>query len=136
MPDYPLTERALVLRPGDDVAVVIRAMAVGDVTRYEGREFRIPAAIPAGHKLALRDLPEEAPVRKYGQVIGFATQSIARGDHVHTHNLGVRPLQLEYEFGTEAQPLTPLAEPERSTFLGYRRADGRVATRNYLAIVS
>src|SRR5438067_8625143 len=136
MPLYDLTARAIVLRSGDDVAVVTRPVAEGDVLCHEGAEFRVPAAIGAGHKVALRDLPEEAPVRKYGQVIGFATQPIARGDHVHTHNLGVRPLRLEYDFSTEAQLLPELPEAERRTFLGYRRADGRVATRNYLAIVS
>src|SRR5438067_3063398 len=136
MPLYDLTARAIVLRAGDDVAVVIRALAAGDTIHHDGAEFRVPAQIPAGHKVALRDLPEEAPVRKYGQVIGFATQPIARGDHVHTHNLGVRPLRLEYDFSTEAQLLPELPEAERRTFLGYRRADGRVATRNYLAVVS
>src|SRR5438067_1394230 len=136
MPLYDLTARAIVLRSGDDVAVVTRPVAEGDVLCHEGAEFRVPAAIGAGHKVALRDLPEEAPVRKYGQVIGFATRPIARGDHVHTHNLGVRPLHLDYDFCTEAQPLPPLPEAERRTFLGYRRDDGRVATRNYLAVVS
>jgi altronate hydrolase len=133
---YELAERAIVLRTGDDVAVAARPLAAEDALWDGEREFRVGGEIPAGHKVALRGVAEGEPVRKYGQVIGFATRPIAAGDHVHTHNLAVGPLEQQYEYGTEVQELPPVATGEERTFLGYRRADGRVATRNYLAVVS
>ena len=108
-----------VLSEGDDVAVVT----------LEGRE------IPVGHKVALRDIAAGAPVRKYRHVIGYATADIAAGEHVHTHNLVFG----EHEAPAEADhTVAPAAPPavERTTFRGYRRSDGRVATRNIIAIVS
>src|SRR5690606_14672516 len=75
------------------------------------------------------------PVRKYGQPIGRATAAIAVGDHVHTHNLGMDEVSQTYEFATAR--VTPVApDGPRPTFLGYRRADGRVGTRNYVAVLT
>lgn len=120
---------ALVLREGDDVAVARRPLRAGD--RAAGVAAR--QDIPRGHKLALRDLPPGSPVRKYGQVIGFASAPIAAGDHVHVHNVEARDFDREPGSGTAPEPLAPA--PPR-TFMGYRRADGRVGTRNYVAVIS
>ena len=78
---------ALLLRDTDDVAVIKRPVRAG--TELFNDSIRLIAGrdIPAGHKLALKAIPDGAPVRKYGQVIGFAKGDIAPGDHVHTHNL-------------------------------------------------
>lgn len=136
MPQYLLSDRAILLRSGDDVAVLKHPLAGGDGLTVDDREFRIAADIHPGHKVALRDLAEGEPVRKYGQVIGCATQAIKAGDHVHSHNLGVRRLDLTYEFGTEVRVVDYVPEADRRTFLGIKRPDGRVATRNYLAVIS
>src|SRR5712692_3668903 len=94
---YPLNDKTILLREGDDVAVAKVALAAGTVLSHDGGELRLPADVPAGHKIALRDLPEGAPVRKYGQTIGFATRAIHAGDWVHTQNMSVGPLDLQYE---------------------------------------
>src|SRR5690606_34692130 len=95
----------------------------------------VTQSVPRGHKLAVRDVVVGAEVHKYGQSIGRATAPIAVGDHVHTHNLGMFEVHQEYEFGTAR--LAPEApEGARPTFQGYRRADGRVGTRNYVAILT
>jgi altronate dehydratase len=120
---------ALVLREGDDVAVARRPIRAG--TALHGVAAR--QDIPPGHKVALRAIPPGAPVRKYGQVIGFASAPIAPGDHVHVHNVEVKSFEREYAFGAEARPLPPA--PPR-TFMGYLRPDGRVGTRNYVAVIS
>jgi altronate hydrolase len=120
---------ALVLREGDDVAVARRPIRAGAaVAGVTARQD-----IPPGHKLALRDLPAGSPVRKYGQIIGFASVPIAAGDHVHVHNVEVRDFDRESGSGPGAPPLAPA--PPR-TFMGYRRPDGRVGTRNCVAVIS
>jgi altronate hydrolase len=75
-------------------------------------------------------------IRKYAQVIGYASQDIAPGEHVHTQNVEFRNTDAEYEFSTDLRPVTPVPEAERDSFMGYRRANGSVGTRNYIAIVT
>ena len=75
-------------------------------------------------------------MRRYGQVIGFATADIAVGDHVHTQNLAVGDLHREYEVGTDVRPVNFYPPDQMRYFDGYLREDGRVGTRNYVAIIS
>ncbi|MBE1878692.1 UxaA family hydrolase [Myceligenerans pegani] len=146
----------LVLNDGDDVAIALRDLAPGEVVGGGGADVTVGTrAVPRGHKIAVSDVGRRAPVRKYGQVIGMATTDIAPGDHVHTHNLAFddeAALALRRGSGPEpAGPGSPGAdggpardrrdpaagpEGKRPTFRGYRRADGRVGTRNYLAILT
>jgi altronate hydrolase len=86
---------ATLLHPDDDVAVALVPLAAGRVLTVEGRTVRLTADIGAGHKIALRALEPGQPVRRYGQLIGFAKGSIASGDHVHTHNLSVGDMTLD-----------------------------------------
>ncbi|MBB2924780.1 UxaA family hydrolase [Cellulomonas cellasea] len=130
-----LTDCALVLRPGDDVAVATRDLQSGTEIRHDGAPLTIRQSVPRGHKLAVRDVPAGGQVHKYGQSIGLATRDIAVGDHVHTHNLGMDDVARDYEFGTARVRPAPWAGPVR-TFQGYHRADGRVGTRNYVAILT
>lgn len=133
---YRLTEKAIVLRDGDDVAVLKERLTAGTELAWEDGQARLSSDIPPGHKVALRAVAEGQPVHKYGQIIGYATAPIAPGDWVHAHNLHVGALHLDYEFGTDLRWPTPLAPGEERTFLGFARPDGRVGTRNYLALVS
>ena len=96
--------------------------------------IEVAERIPAGHKLALRVIPQGEPIRKYNQIIGFASQSIPAGTHVHSHNTEMRPFERDYAFGVDKKEDDPVATP--ATFAGYLRADGRVGTRNYLAVLS
>jgi altronate hydrolase len=110
--------QVLVLNEADDVAVVVGAHGT----------------IPAGHKVARRTLEVGAAVRKYGQIIGFASQPIFEGAHVHTHNLDVRAFKRGAVVGEEYRPTAIVAQP--ALFRGYVRADGRVGTRNYIGIIA
>lgn len=110
---------ALLLRADDDVAVTIRDLP----------------GIPRGHKVAVRALVAGTQVRKYGQSIGVATRDIAAGEHVHAHNLGMDLAEREHEFATVHHELVAPPGP-RPTFEGYRRANGRVGTRNYIGILT
>jgi len=86
--------------------------------------------------MALREIATGEPVRRYSQVIGFASQPILPGEHVHTHNLDVQDFAREYAFGVDMQPVTFVPEGERRTFWGYKRPDGQVGTRNTIAVIS
>lgn len=120
----------------DDVAVARTDIVPGDHLDADGRVVTVTAPVPAGHKLAVRRVAEGAPVRKYGQVIGFASRPIRPGDHVHSHNLAFRAFDRDHRTGVDARPTDYVPEAERATFAGYVRADGRVGTRNYLAVLT
>ncbi len=120
------------LRPGDDVVIAARPLEAGTCLPDLGITTRTD--IPAGHKIAVRDLAAGAQVRKYNQVIGVASADIAAGDHVHVHNLAMTNVANDYAIGVDAKPTEVFPEP--ATFMGIRRQDGRVATRNYIAILT
>src|SRR6267143_6139314 len=90
--------------------------------------------IPAGHKVATRAIATGEPIRRYGQIIGFATSPIAPGQHVHTQNCGMGDFAKDYAFGVDVTPTPNFDLP--ATFDGIRRPDGRVATRNYIGILT
>ncbi|MES2999385.1 MAG: altronate dehydratase family protein [Pseudomonadota bacterium] len=121
------------LHPADDV-LIARSQLVGGA---RAENVTIKGLIPPGHKVATRDIATGEPVRRYNQIIGFATKPIAAGEHVHTHNLGVGDnggdFARDYAFGADVKPMAPRKE---ATFMGIQRADGRVATRNYIGILS
>src|SRR5690349_13198369 len=98
-------EFAVRLRETDDVAVTRRFVKAG--TELANGSVRVTATrdIPPGHKMALNPIEDGAPVRKYGQVIGFAKGRIAPGDHVHLHNLGMKDFGRDYQFCADARPV-------------------------------
>lgn len=116
----------------DDVGIARRDLAAGESLAPLGLVCAGP--VPAGHKVALHDIAEGAAVRRYGQVIGMATQAISAGAHVHVHNLGMGEFTRSSSVGEAYRP-TSFIDPA-ATFMGIVRADGRVATRNYIGILS
>ena len=126
---------AIRLHPADNVAVARVPIPAGTELRVEGLPLVTLDAIPAGHKVALRDIRAGEMIERYGQAIGRATEPIPAGRHVHTHNLSFEELEFDYEFPAVETPL-PRARPDAPTFLGYARQDGRVGTRNYIAVVA
>jgi altronate hydrolase len=132
----PFAEVAVQLHAADDVAVLKRTVKAGTVLNTETAALRAPTTIPAGHKIALRELPAGAVVRKYGHPIGVATQRIAPGEHVHTHNLALREMSRDYAFCADYQPVRMRPPELCRTFQGFARPGGRAGTRNYLAVIS
>jgi altronate hydrolase len=120
------------LHAADDVVIAARPLAAG--TRIEAEGLSSTDAIPAGHKLCTRAVAKGQAVRRYGQIIGFATMDIAPGQHVHTHNLTFDTFERDYAVGVDVKPTHAVTEP--ATFMGYVRPDGRVATRNYIGVLS
>ena len=126
---------ALRLHPSDNVAVARVPIAAGTELSVEGLQVTAREAIPAGHKIALGDIRPGEVVERYGQAIGRASQLIEAGHHVHTHNLSFEELQFDYEFPAIETPV-PQPRKDAPAFLGYQRADGRVGTRNYIAVMA
>ena len=126
----PLTELAVQLKAEDNVAVAVRHLDPGTEVQVNGHAVQLAGRVMFGHKFALEPIEEGAPVRKYGQIIGFASQRIETGDHVHTHNVSCDAYERDYAFST-AVPDPPIADEERF-FDGFLRDDGKVGTRNYI----
>lgn len=120
------------LDPVDNVVTATRALEVG--ITVESATTR--ALIPSGHKIATQDIAKGEAIRKYAQVIGYAADDIAAGDHVHTQNVEFRNTEADYDYATDLRPVTPVQEGKRDSFMGYRRESGQVGTRNYIAIVT
>ncbi|MDZ5441662.1 altronate dehydratase family protein [Micromonospora sp. 4G57] len=127
----------VVLNHDDDVAVATSAMPAGASVPAGGAgPVVLRDDIPPGHKVALRDLPADAVVRKYGQVIGRTLAPVRAGEHVHVHNLGMPQDAAVRDGGGSAKPPPQVPAGLRRTFHGYRRPDGRVATRNYVGVLT
>ena len=123
------------LHPGDNVAVARVSVSAGTAVRVDGVEFVALDDVPSGHKIALKPIQAGEQAIRYGQRIGPASRMIETGRHVHTHNLGFEEIQFAYEYPENETPIAtpPVGGP---TFLGYVREDGRVGTRNYVAVVA
>lgn len=126
------TPRFVRLAPDDNVVVAIDQIPLGTkVLRQTARQ-----RIPRGHKMAIVAIGTNEPVRKYGQIIGFASESIAPGDWVHEHNVRLRDFARDYRFA-EAAKNNELLPPElRATFQGYVRPNGKTGTRNYIGVLT
>ena len=122
------------VHPDDSVGVALRAIAAGEIVVVGDQAITALAAIPQGHKLALMPHGIGDAVRKYGQPIGKATQAIAPGDHVHTHNLATA-LAGELVYSPNALGAAAATTPHGAVWQGFRREDGRAATRNEIWIL-
>ena len=120
------------IHAADDVVIARHQLVGGTVLASEG--VTVSGLVPPGHKLAVRAIAAGQPVRRYNQIIGNAKVAIAPGQHVHTHNLEFSSFARDYEAGRGATPTAYVDAP--ATFMGYVRADGRVATRNYIGVLT
>jgi altronate hydrolase len=134
MPAVPLSEVAVQLRPQDNVAVAARNLAEGLEIQHDGATLKLAKRIGLGHKVALRDIKKREAIYKYGQIIGFASENISAGDHVHVHNVAADAFERDYAFCRDCPSPPPPGEPR--FFMGYDRGDGRFGTRNYIAVIS
>jgi len=119
----------------NDNVVVARAELLPGAS-IEGGNVTARSAIPAGHKVATAPIAQGQPVRKYNQIIGFASQPIEPGQHVHSHNMAIGDFERDYAFGADMRPTLFIPEDERATFQGYMRENGKAGTRNYLGVIT
>jgi len=121
------------LNAADDVVIARVGIPEGTMLAKEGN-VRVTAKIPAGHKIAARAIKAGNAVRRYNQIIGFATSDIAPGEHVHVHNIAMGEFEKDYAFCADVKPIDYITP--QATFQGIVRADGRVATRNYIGVLT
>ncbi len=132
--DAESTIEILRVAPGDHVATAMRDLPAGQAVTVDGVAITLKNDIPKGHKLAVLPVRAGEAVLKFGFPIGKATQDIAPGEHIHVHNMvtGLSGVE-DYVY----QPVAPAAHAAATdaTFMGYRRADGRVGIRNEIWIL-
>jgi altronate hydrolase len=127
-----VTSPTIRIHPADNVVIARRQLLGGTAVDEEG--ITVAGLVPPGHKLATRAIAAGEPVRRYNQIIGSATQDIAPGQHVHTHNLAFSSFARAHEPGAGARPTDIAAAP--ASFDGIVRPDGRVATRNFIGVLT
>ena len=120
------------LSSDDNVVTATKAVNAG----VTAEAIKTKESVPSGHKIAVCDIKKGQQVTKYAQCIGFASLDIKAGEHVHTHNVEFRNTQTDYEFCTNNEPTNFVDHDARDTFMGFRRANGNIGTRNYIAIVT
>jgi altronate hydrolase len=124
--------RTLKLNPKDNVIVAVDPVSPG----IKAQDVAAAGRIPRGHKMAIRAIAKGEPVLKFGQIIGFATEDIAPGTHVHTQNCGFATFERDYAFAQDAKREQILPVESQATFQGFRRASGKAGTRNYIGVVT
>lgn len=120
------------LHANDDVVIACQQLLPG--TEIKAEDLRVRDMVPPGHKVATRDIKQGEPVRRYNQIIGFASSDIERGRHIHVHNLSMGEFERDYAFCQGKYDPPKLAKP--ATFKGYVRPNGKVGTRNYIGIIA
>ncbi len=120
------------LHANDDVLIATQQLI--PATLIDSENVTVRELIPPGHKMAAHDIKSGDAVRRYNQIIGFAQADIATGQHVHAHNLGMGEFERDYGIGLDARASVPVDKP--ATFMGYKRPNGKVGTRNYIAVIA
>jgi altronate hydrolase len=134
MAAVPLSQIAVQLRPEDNIAVAARNLSPGMELQVNGAVIRIADRIGLGHKMAVRPIRKGDAVKKYGQIIGFASADIPVGGHVHVHNVSAAAFERDYAYCRDRP--SPPTRSETRFWKGYDRGHGRYGTRNYIAIIS
>jgi len=124
--------RTLRLNARDNIIVAVDSVQPGDAVQG----VTATARIMRGHKMAAGTIAKGQPVLKFGQIIGFATEDIAPGTHVHTHNCSFAEFERDYAFAQDAREETLLPPEARATFEGFRRGNGKAGTRNYIGVLT
>ena len=122
------------LAPEDNVVVARVDILSG--TEIPGEGVTALDVVPAGHKIAARPIAVGDPVRKYDQIIGFASEPVEAGAHVHVHNCAMGDFERDYAIGRDMKPVDFVPEGNRASFQGYLRANGSVGTRNYIGVLT
>ncbi|MDQ7982534.1 altronate dehydratase family protein [Paraburkholderia sp. SARCC-3016] len=128
-------QHLIVLHDDDNVAVALRALEADEIVDVNGQHLQVLSPIPAGHKLALRNIAQGAQITKYRQTIGVALRDIPAGAHVHVDNVGM-PSQHDSAAHANATGTRAAPADRADTFLGYLRADGQAGTRNYIGVIA
>src|SRR5260221_13841684 len=117
----------------DDDVVIARVEIPGSTLLVKEGNVRVAVKVPAGHKIAVRDIAQGQPVKRYNQIIGFAPRPIKAGEHVHVHNLAMGDFEQDYAFSSSTTPT--VFEKQPAPFPGITSSDGRIAPRKYIGML-
>ncbi len=131
--ERPAAGPVIRLHAADNVVI---ARANVEIGAKLGDGLTCRSQVPSGHKISTRAIKQGEPILKYNVTIGFAAADIAPGTFVHSHNMEFREFDRDYAHAKDYQPVQFIAESERATFMGIVRANGQVATRNYVGVLS
>ncbi len=121
------------LHETDNVMIATRTVEKGEAG---AEHVAANTRVMRGHKMAAVAIPKATPIRKFGQIIGFAKSDIAAGDWVHEQNVEMGELSHDYAFAQAARNVEILPVNQQATFAGFRRKNGKVGTRNYIGIMT
>ena len=131
-----MSGQLLTVRLHENDNVVTARVDILPETPVPGEDVVSLRRIAAGHKIAVQPIAAGAAIRKYDQIIGFASEDIEAGDHVHVHNVGMQDFSRDYAFCADVKPTVPPADAERATFDGFLRENGKAGTRNFIGVLS
>lgn len=132
-----MSSRVIRIHPNDNVAIALGALHKSQLVPFEAGVLELCSDVADMHKVAVDDIAVGEPIQKYGQLIGHASAPIKRGEYVHSHNCAMSAVDRTYDdFCKHARPTEFVPEALRPSFQGYRRANGKVGTRNYLGILT
>ena len=131
--EKPAAGPVIRLHEADNVVIARSNVEIG--TKL-GDGLTCRSQVPSGHKIATRSIKKGEPILKYNVTIGFAATDIAPGTFVHSHNMEFREFDRDYAYAKDYRPVQMIPESERATFMGIVRANGQVATRNYIGVLS
>jgi altronate hydrolase len=129
-------EKTLTVRLHENDNVVTARVDILPGTQVGSEGITTKNRIPAGHKAATKPIAKGESVKKYNQIIGFASQDIEPGQHVHVQNVEMQDFARDYAFGADVRDTDYVPEAERATFDGFVRSSGRAGTRNYIGVLS
>ena len=127
------TPRALRLNGDDNLVIAVDEIKAGDAPANAPPALE---RVPRGHKMATVRIETGEPIRKFGQIIGFASKPIAPGEWIHEHNCVMQDFARDYHFSEGARNEEILPVEQQATFEGFRRASGKTGTRNYLGVLT
>jgi altronate hydrolase len=132
---FTMPNRVLKLDSNDNVLIALTDLQKGEQIPFDSQTYTLESEVPAKHKFATADLAIGATVRMYGVIVGKAVEAIHRGGLLTTRNLHHQAQ--EFHEKTQQFHWTPpdVSRWRQREFLGYRRADGQVGTRNYWIVV-
>ena len=132
----PILDPVIQLHPQDNIAIALMDLYPEMSVSLNGNSIPIQARIPLGHKIALTEISTGDAVLRYGWRIGSAKVDIHPGDWVHSHNLGIGDMERDFDIPQMDGLEEAHQQTSARTFQGFLRADGRVGTRNSIAIIS
>ena len=122
------------LSENDNIVVARSELQIGEIV--DQSQVTTTEFISPRHKIATELIPKGSVIRKYNQVIGTASDDIQPGNHVHTHNCEMAYFERDYCFSDSVKSSTVLPDSKLASFMGIVREDGRVATRNYIGVLT